>query len=87
MKHNYYLVGTTIDGHEITFDESCVESYISFKNAEGVNCVKLNFKSGKTIDVFSDIDQCVWPGECIETLVDDWIARSVDSWLKPRRRD
>lgn len=79
MSRNYfYICGITTDGHDITFDGSCVESYTTYKNDKGIDCVKLNFKSGKTIDVFSEVDQAVWTGDCIETLVDMCIGIQLD---------
>lgn len=74
MENINYIVGTTIDDREVVFDGFAVESYISFKNLEGEDCVLIGLASGANIRVFSRVDQKVFPGENMETLLDRCIV-------------
>ena len=40
--------------------------------------VELHFASGNVIEVLSALDENLYPGECVETLVDDCICRYFD---------
>ncbi len=66
---------TREDGKEIVFDGTAVEFYTVFEYSNGVELVELHFASGRTIVVFDEVDQDTYPGECVQTLVDDCICR------------
>lgn len=72
------IVATREDGNEIIFDGTDVEFYIAFKYSNGVDLVELHFASGRTIVVFDEVDEDTYPGECVQTLVDDCICRYFD---------
>lgn len=51
MNNIQFIVGNSIDGRNITIDGAAIESYIQYQNEQDVDCVELNFASGKTICV------------------------------------
>lgn len=57
MENINYIYGKTTDGHCITLDGFCVESFETFENEKGKDCVKLYFKSGKEITVFEEDEE------------------------------
>ena len=69
------IFATREDGKDIQFDGTAVEFYIAFKNSDGEALVELHFASGRTIVVFDEVDEDEYPGECVQTLVDDCICR------------
>ncbi|MBR6415864.1 MAG: hypothetical protein IKS22_07140 [Bacteroidales bacterium] len=59
---------------EFFFDGTMVEYYTQDEfSDEGL--VELHFASGRVVEVFNNLDEEVYPGESIETLVDDCICR------------
>jgi len=69
-KLNHYLVVTTVKGNSMTLDVGCIESYEV--SDEGI--VTLNFKSGRSVEVKDELDQEVWEGDNVCTIIDDYIA-------------
>ena len=59
---------------EFFFDGNAVEYYITGREAEE-DMVELHFASGNVIKVFNALDENLYPGESVETLVDDCICR------------
>ena len=69
------ICATREDGQEIVFDGTAVEYYIDFQYGNDEDLVELHFASGRTIVVFDEVDEDTYPGECVQTLVDDCICR------------
>lgn len=69
------LIGCdTVEGIEYFFDGNAVEYYITGSVSED-DMVELHFASGNVIEVLSALDENLYPGESVETLVDDCICR------------
>ena len=61
-------------GSEYFFDGNAVEYYI-IDDMREFDAVELHFISGNHITVWSELDEDLYPGESVETLVDDCICR------------
>lgn len=72
----------TVEGIEYFFDGNAVEYYITGRDSEE-DMVELHFASGNVIEVLSALDENLYPGESVETLVDDCICRYFDDADKP----
>ncbi len=73
--HPVNLIGCdTFEGINFFFDGNAVDFYITDRDSEE-DVVELHFASGNVIDVRSELDEKLYPGECVETLVDDCICR------------
>lgn len=59
---------------EYNFDGNSVEYYTRDESADE-DLVELHFSSGHVVAVFNEIDEDLYPGESVETLVDDCICR------------
>ena len=59
---------------EYFFDGNSVEYYTRDECADE-DLVELHFASGNVIEVLSSLDENLYPGESVETLVDDCICR------------
>ena len=69
------LIGCdTVEGIEYFFDGNAVEYYITGSVSEE-DMVELHFASGNVIEVLSALDEDLYPGESVETLVDSCICR------------
>ena len=69
------LIGCdTVEGIEYFFDGNAVEYYITGRDSDE-DTVELHFASGNVIEVLSELDENLYPGESVETLVDDCICR------------
>lgn len=69
------LIGCdTVEGIDYFFDGNAVDYYITDRDSEE-DMVELHFASGNVIEVFSALDENLYPGESVETLVDDCICR------------
>ena len=64
----------TVDWVKYFFDGNALEYYITDRDSEE-DLVELHFASGNVVEVRSDINEDLYPGECVETLVDDCICR------------
>ena len=64
----------TVDWVKYFFDGNAVEYYITDRDSEE-DLVELHFASGNVVEVRSDINEDLYPGESVETLVDDCICR------------
>ena len=64
----------TVDWVKYYFDGNAVEYYITDRDTED-DLVELHFASGNVVEVRSEINVDLYPGECVETLVDDCICR------------
>ena len=64
----------TVDWVKYFFDGNAVEYYITDRDSED-DLVELHFASGNVVEVRSDINEDLYPGESVETLVDDCICR------------
>ena len=64
----------TVDWVKYYFDGNAVEYYITDRDSED-DLVELHFASGNVVEVRSDLNEDLYPGECVETLVDDCICR------------
>ena len=64
----------TVDWVEYFFDGNAVEYHITDRDSEE-GLVELHFASGNVVEVRSVINEDLYPGECVETLVDDCICR------------
>ena len=64
----------TVDWVKYFFDGNAVEYYITDRDSED-DLVELHFASGNVVEVRSDINEDLSPGESVETLVDDCICR------------
>jgi hypothetical protein len=69
------LIGCdTIEGIPYFFDGNAVEYYTTGRDSDE-DIVELHFASGNVIEVLSTLDENLYPGESVETLVDDCICR------------
>ena len=69
------LIGCdTVEGIEYFFDGNAIEYYITGRDSDE-DMVELHFASGNVIEVLSALDENLYPGESVETLVDDCICR------------
>ena len=59
---------------EYNFDGNSVEYYTRDECADE-DLVELHFASGHVVAVFNELDENLYPGESVETLVDDCICR------------
>ena len=59
---------------EYNFDGNSVEYYTRDESADE-DLVELHFASSHVVAVFNEIDEDLYPGESVETLVDDCICR------------
>ena len=59
---------------EYSFDGNSVEYYTRDECADE-DLVELHFASGHIVAVFNELDEDLYPGESVETLVDDCICR------------
>ena len=59
---------------EYSFDGNSVEYYTRDECADE-DLVELHFASGHVVAVFNELDENLYPGESVETLVDDCICR------------
>ena len=72
------LIGCdTEDWIEYFFDGNAVDFYITDRDSEE-DMVELHFASGNVIKVLNALDENLYPGESVETLVDDCICRYFD---------
>ena len=69
------LIGCdTVEGIEYFFDGNAVEYYITGRDSDE-DMVELHFASGNVVDVLNELDENLYPGESVVTLVDDCICR------------
>lgn len=69
------LIGCdTFEGIDYFFDGNAVDYYITDRDSEE-DMVELHFASGNVIKVLNALDENLYPGECVETLVDKCICR------------
>ncbi len=59
-----------IDGMNVVFDAREVESYQYWTLDDEDESVKVNFKSGKSMYLYLELDQEEYPGENLVTLID-----------------
>ncbi len=59
-----------IDGMNVVFDAREVESYQYWTLDDEDESVKVNFKSGKDMYLYLELDQEEYPGENLVTLID-----------------
>lgn len=59
---------------EYNFDGNSVEYYTRDESADE-DLVELHFASGHVVAVFNELDEDLYPGESVETLVDSCICR------------
>ena len=59
-----------IDGMNVVFDAREVESYQYWTLDDEDESVKVNFKSGKDMNLYLELDQEEYPGENLVTLID-----------------
>lgn len=59
---------------EFFFDGNAVEYYTRDEDADE-DLVELHFVSGHVVEVFNDLDEELYPGDSVETLVDDCLCR------------
>lgn len=64
-------------GIEYFFDGNAVEYYITGHYYED-DMVELHFASGNVVSVVSELDENLYPGESVETLVDNCICRYLN---------
>ena len=68
------LIGCdTPKNKEFFFDGNSVEYYTTENDGDGL--IKLHFLSGHVVEVFSELDEDLYPGESVDTLVDKCICR------------
>ena len=60
------------DGKDVVFDAREVESYEFWAGEENREdeCVKVNFKSGKQITLYQDLDPDMYPDDNLFTIID-----------------
>ena len=76
--HPVNLIGCdTAKGIEYFFDGNAVEYYITGHYYED-DMVELHFASGNVVSVVSELDENLYPGESVETLVDNCICRYLN---------
>ena len=63
---------------EFFFDGNAVEYYI-IDDLQELDTVELHFISGNSVTVRSDLDEDIYPGESVETLVDNCICRYLNN--------
>lgn len=69
------LIGCdTFEGIDYFFDGNAVDYYITDRDSEE-DMVELHFASGNVIKVLNALDENLYPGESVETMVDDCICR------------
>jgi hypothetical protein len=69
------LIGCdTPKNKEFFFDGNTVEYYTQ-EESDDDDLVELHFVSGHVVEVFNELDEDLYPGESVETLVDDCICR------------
>ena len=69
------LIGCdSLKNKEYFFDGNSVEYYTRDECADE-DLVELHFASGHIVAVFNELDEDLYPGESVETLVDDCICR------------
>ena len=69
------LIGCdTFEGIDYFFDGNAVDYYITDRDSEE-DMVELHFASGNVIKVLNALDENLYPGESIVTMVDDCICR------------
>lgn len=69
------LIGCdTPKNKEFFFDGNTVEYYTTEEDADD-GIVELHFVSGHVVEVFNELDEDLYPGESVITLVDDCICR------------
>ena len=69
------LIGCdSLKNKEYFFDGNSVEYYTRDECANE-DLVELHFASGHVVAVFNELDENLYPGESVETLVDDCICR------------
>ena len=72
------LIGCdSLKNKEYFFDGNSVEYYTRDECADE-DLVELHFASGHVVAVFNELDEDLYPGESVETLVDDCICRYFD---------
>lgn len=64
----------TVDWVKYFFDGNAVEYYITDRDSEE-DLVELHFASGHVVEVCNELDEDIYPGESVVTLVDDCICR------------
>ena len=69
------LIGCdTPKNKEFFFDGNTVEYYTQ-EESDDEDLVELHFASGHVVEVFNELDENLYPGESVETLVDECICR------------
>jgi len=68
----------TADGKRFSFDGNAVEFHVSFDDEDGKSYVELHFASGRVIVVLKDLDEDIYPGDNVVTLVDNCICRYLN---------
>ena len=69
------LIGCdSLKNKEYFFDGNSVEYYTRDECADE-DLVELHFASGHVVAVFNELDENLYPGESVETLVDDCLCR------------
>ena len=60
------------DGKDVVFDAREVESYEFWQGEEEVDevCVTVNFKSGKKMDLYLNLDEDIYPDDNLITRID-----------------
>ena len=74
MDNINFINGKTLEGEQITFDGFKVEYYTRDESSDE-DLVELHFASGHVVAVFNELDENLYPGESVETRVDDCICR------------
>ena len=73
--HPVNLIGCdTFEGIDYFFDGNAVDYYITDRDS-GEDMVELHFASGNVIKVLNALDENLYPGESVGTMVDDCICR------------
>ena len=62
---------------EFFFDANTVEYYTQEEDDDD-DLVELHFVSGHVVEVFNELDEDLYPGESVVTMVDDCICRYFD---------
>jgi hypothetical protein len=58
------------DRKNVVFDAREVESYESWSSKDGNECVQVNFKSGRKMSLYMELDQELYPGDNLITAID-----------------
>lgn len=58
------------DGKDVVFDAREVESYETWPSEDDEDCVKVNFKSGREMSLYLNLDQELYPGDNLITAID-----------------